>query len=116
MSIGDAKLDSVEYYFYNNKFAGAKVKASGIENFTPIVDVLSERFGTPFSADESETGYFVSWSSNDKLVQYMYFISVDQNVLLVVDLPVWNNMNEHVERRNSELEKKSNKEAADESF
>jgi hypothetical protein len=58
MVMGTAKLDGIEYGFWQNKFYGVNVFFSGDINFSSIKGALFERFGSGSKPDRFIEKYF----------------------------------------------------------
>jgi hypothetical protein len=46
LKMGEAQIDKIEYVFWREKFAEARINTTGLENFDRLKKILFEKYGT----------------------------------------------------------------------
>jgi hypothetical protein len=108
MTMGEARLDSIEYGFWQDKFCAVKVYFLGHTNFSLVKDVLFKRFG-PGTQPNSDIEVYFWFSFAEALIHIGYDEAREKGILTMVS-------KEFTKRAEQFIKKEKDKEGARKDF
>ncbi|TXC85520.1 hypothetical protein [Paraburkholderia azotifigens] len=91
LSVGKARLDSVTYCFYKNRFFGVSLDFRGRSNYTALVDAVTDIYGRPSTNSAHPGALFLhkgfGGGSEDGILTYDDTTS--EGELLLEDMPTF---------------------------
>lgn len=92
MTIGSASLESVNYVFWQNKFAFSSIGLKSYKNWTGVQNALESKFGNGFQPNDYISNYY--WLGDITVIQSKYNKIQDTGLVTFVSRNIRNQMEE----------------------
>ena len=83
LSIGQAQLEDVSYFFYKSQFEGVLVHFSGYANYSAILEATTANYGQPSQPNEFMKRYFWGIGNPDGNMSLDYSEVTNQGTLFM---------------------------------
>jgi hypothetical protein len=87
MTMGDARLEMVVYFFYENKFCGAVLNFKSSPNFQIIKTALFDRHGKGYQANRYDEKY--RWSGTNVTITLEYDDVTQKGQVIYYYMPIY---------------------------
>ncbi|MFA7328974.1 MAG: hypothetical protein WC081_05675 [Candidatus Ratteibacteria bacterium] len=88
LMIGGAKIESIEYGFWQGKFCSVFIRTKGPTNFTNLREATFEKFGEGFQDNKYIKNY--GWFPKITKMVLGYDDASERGYLLMLSLEIWN--------------------------
>lgn len=83
LSVGDAQINAISYWYYDNKFMGVFIQYDKINNFSSLKSTLEAKFGTPYRPNRFMDDYM--WMGGNTRVAIYYSKVKDSGTIMIIN-------------------------------
>jgi len=83
MSVGEATITSISYWYFDNKFMGVFLQYNGMSNFTSLKATLESKYGSPHKPNRYIDYYM--WIGGNTRVAIQYNKIKDDGIIMIMN-------------------------------